>query len=522
MKVSQHAIVYWEASLPNSYSSQDISLSLYDNIQSSDFCLSFLNKAHTGDIKFSHWSRPAANSWDDLLTKPTMDIFVDWLHSTKNSQRDLSIFQERMGLISGQRKTLEEVGQEFDLTRERVRQIVNRFLLHLSHPTRRNRLMPFSIYLKKLFQKHGGIMTLREISNDKHFTGDLGCFSPMPVIELILYCCGMFSAFEYDYEHGYGSSDIGSVTWHLREIEPEAISVTRELAVTLVDKDPCKYSFEKLVAIVSAKSDVPIEITSASLRTYELIEQDFDGLMVRTGKTKYLTVPTMALIVLREIGVPSHFTVIAEKVNNRVPERNINPNHVLNSLCSPIFRWVDRGTYGLAEWGLPEIKPKENYAAAKKEIKLFLRELRRPATTIEIEEYLNKVAAEDPGFTLLSRPSIILYNNPQIFVNLGQGKWGLVEWNIAPKPKADAISLACEVLAENRTAWLTNQQLYIEMKSRGWTGPIIAVQRALDREVAKSRRCIRREELHGFHIQLYGLSSRDWNEKAVLDRLLGD
>ena len=123
---------------------------------------------------------------------------------------------------------------------------------------------------------------------------------------------------------------------------------------------------------------------------------------------------------------------------------------------------------------------------------------------------------------MLSTPSITLYSNPRLFVALGKGKWGLIEWNLTPKPIKDTISLACEVLAEDETAWLTTQQLYMEMKSRGWAAPIVAAQRALEREVAKPKRRIRGEELHGFNIRLYGLSSRDWNEDVVLDALLAD
>lgn len=522
MKTSRYAKVCWEALLLDSYLSQDRSSALCNDKDNRVFCLYFLSKARGGDIKIKHWAEPPVNNWQALLLKPTTDIFVDWLHSTKFSQRDLNIFEERMGLISGQRKTLEEIGQEFGITRERVRQITSRFLKHLSHPIRRKQLTPFGFYLKKLLQRRGGIMTLEEISRSGYSTVDFECFSPLPVIELILHCHGMFSALEYDYESGRGSSDIGSVTWHLREIEPEAISVTRKLAVTFVDKDPCKYSFEELVAIVSAESDVPIEITRASLRTYELIEQDSDGLMVRTGKTKYLTVSAMALIVLREIGVPSHFTVIAEKINNRFPERNLKSRDVHSRLGSPLFRWVDRGTYGLAEWGLPEIRPKENYAAAKKAIRMVLQDIGRPATIREIDEYFDVMKAQDQSFMLLSRTSVILNSNPQLFVSFGLGKWGLVEWNIPRRLPKDTVSLTCEILTEDETAWLTVQQLYMEMKSRGWIAPIVAVQRALDREVAKPKRHIRREELHGFYIQLYGLSSRDWNEEAVLNRLLAD
>jgi len=523
MKVSQRGTVHWEALLQDSHLSQGITSGLYDDAPMEDFCLHFLSKARDGNAIIKHWAQPPVSGWQDLLPKPTIDIFVDWLYSTNLDQRDLSIFKERMGLVSGRRKTLEEVGQEFGITRERVRQITHRFLRHLSHPMRRKRLAPFRAYLRKLFRKHDGIMTLEEISRDEYLAVCFEFFPLEPAIELILHCAGQFRALEYDYESGRGSSDISSVTWYLLEMEPESINVARKSAFTLISRDPCKYSFEELVEIVSAESNVPVETTKASLRTYKLIERDSDGLMIRAGwKAKPLTVSAMALLVLREGGVPLHFTAITEEINKHFPERNVTPNHVLNSLFSPIFRWVYRGTYGLAEWGLPEIKPKENYAAAKKAIKLFLQELNRPATTREVEEYLNKLADENPNFTLLSRALVILQNNPRLFVSLGQSNWGLVEWNMVPKPKVDAIALACNVLAEDETAWLTNQQLYMEMKSRGWTGPFIAVQRALDREVVKSKRRIQKAELHGFHIQLYGLSSRDWNEEAVLQNLLAD
>ena len=61
-----------------------------------------------------------------------------------------------------------------------------------------------------------------------------------------------------------------------------------------------------------------------------------------------------------------------------------------------------------------------------------------------------------------------------------------------------------------------NQQLAYTQKAA------ITVAQALEREVAKPKRRIRSEELHGFNIRLYGLSSRDWNEDVVLDALLAD
>jgi hypothetical protein len=183
---------------------------------------------------------------------------------------------------------------------------------------------------------------------------------------------------------------------------------------------------------------------------------------------------------------------------------------------------VGRGTYGLAEWGLPEIRPKENYSAGKEAVRLALQTIGQPALVGEIEEHLNKMTDGDYRNTFLSKPSIILYNNPQLFVSLGQGKWGLVEWNLSTKSTKDTTTLACDVLTEDDGAWLTIRQLYLEMRSRGWSGSITSLQKALDRELAKPQKRIQREQLHGFNILLYGLANQDWNEQTALTRLLAD
>jgi len=522
IQIQPHVTVYWESFMADSYLPQDLTQSPYDRISDIDFCLRLLSGVHSKDICTRHWAQPPESSWRNLLPNPAVDIFTDWLYLKKLGQRDLNIFEERMGLISGSRKTLEEVGHKFKLTRERVRQIIDRFLTHLSHPTRQQRLYPFSAYLKKLFEQHGGIMSLGEISSSQTVIHALEGFSTLAATELVLYGCGIIKALEYDYVSGRGGSDINSVTWHLAGIEPEHINKARQMADSLIDKNPGKYGFEELVREVSTVTGVTIETVKASLRTYKLIEQDPQGLIIKAGRTKYLTVPTMALMTLREAGVPLHFSVITEKINTRFPERNLRPNLVLNSLHSPVFRWVDRGTYGLAEWGLPEIRPKENYMASKKAVRTAIQKIGRPATITEIDETLSVMLGEDPSFVFLSTTSVILHNNPHIFVSLGYGKWALVEWNIAPKAAKKTVPLVCEILAEDGTAWLTTQQLYMEMKSRGWTGPTVAVQRALDREVLNPQRRIRKVELHGFNVQLYGLSSRDWNEETVLKSLLAD
>ena len=51
----------------------------------------------------------------------------------------------RFGLGDGYSRTLEEVGQDFALTRERIRQIQVKALRKLRHPVRQRKLKEFAL-----------------------------------------------------------------------------------------------------------------------------------------------------------------------------------------------------------------------------------------------------------------------------------------------------------------------------------------------------------------------------------------
>jgi RNA polymerase primary sigma factor len=59
------------------------------------------------------------------------------------NDRERAVVRMRFGLDDGQVRTLEEVGREFKVTRERIRQIESKTLAKLRHPTRSNRLRDY-------------------------------------------------------------------------------------------------------------------------------------------------------------------------------------------------------------------------------------------------------------------------------------------------------------------------------------------------------------------------------------------
>jgi RNA polymerase primary sigma factor len=59
------------------------------------------------------------------------------------SPREAEVIRLRYGLYNGRPLTLEEVGQRFNITRERIRQIEAKALRKLRHPSRARHLKGF-------------------------------------------------------------------------------------------------------------------------------------------------------------------------------------------------------------------------------------------------------------------------------------------------------------------------------------------------------------------------------------------
>ncbi len=78
----------------------------------------------------------------DAATRTLLNEAVSQALSELN-EREQAVVRLRFGLDDGQARTLEEVGREFGVTRERVRQIESKTLAKLRHPIRCQRLKEF-------------------------------------------------------------------------------------------------------------------------------------------------------------------------------------------------------------------------------------------------------------------------------------------------------------------------------------------------------------------------------------------
>ena len=65
------------------------------------------------------------------LLQEQLDSVLDTL-----SERERGVVRMRFGLTDGQPKTLDEIGQVYGVTRERIRQIESKTMSKLRHPSR--------------------------------------------------------------------------------------------------------------------------------------------------------------------------------------------------------------------------------------------------------------------------------------------------------------------------------------------------------------------------------------------------
>lgn len=94
--------------------------------------------SHLGDfIEDSEAMRPDEYTNQELL-KEQLNEVLDTL-----TDREENVLRLRFGLEDGQTKTLEQVGQQFGVTRERIRQIEAKALRKLRHPSRLKQLKDF-------------------------------------------------------------------------------------------------------------------------------------------------------------------------------------------------------------------------------------------------------------------------------------------------------------------------------------------------------------------------------------------
>ena len=94
--------------------------------------------SHLGDFIEDENALAPEDAASLMLLKEQLDKVLSTL-----TEREAKVLRLRFGLEDGRSRTLEEVGKEFDVTRERIRQIEAKALRKLRHPSRSKKVKDF-------------------------------------------------------------------------------------------------------------------------------------------------------------------------------------------------------------------------------------------------------------------------------------------------------------------------------------------------------------------------------------------
>ncbi|MBQ8080157.1 MAG: sigma-70 family RNA polymerase sigma factor, partial [Oscillospiraceae bacterium] len=94
--------------------------------------------SHLGDFIPDDDAPAPADAASHTLLKEQLEEVLSTL-----TDREANVLRLRFGLIDGRARTLEEVGAQFNVTRERIRQIEAKALRKLRHPSRSKKVKDF-------------------------------------------------------------------------------------------------------------------------------------------------------------------------------------------------------------------------------------------------------------------------------------------------------------------------------------------------------------------------------------------
>jgi DNA-directed RNA polymerase delta subunit len=357
-------------------------------------------------------SRPSSQV-EQGRTSPTLDEAFNELFGTLQNARQSMVLRLRYGLNDGIPRTLEEVGQRFDITRERVRQIEDKALRRIYHPTRRHILDNIARPFQFVLQQAGGILRENQISEKISQVTVLGKIDPIGATRFVL---GVTS----------GLQEIEDGIWALKEYPLEHFSMVTSAAALRLEKNQSRMRYNKLVSEVrkmlessndAAQREVDTLFIEACLQADPQFEISDDGWCI-LAKWQRSYIDEM-VEVLRDKGKPLHFREIASGVeallngNQKVSEHNI---HAVLQRRQDLFVWVGQGTYGLVEWG---IQRPTYYMEIISDI------LEAEGEPLPAEEIIRRVEELRP----CKKTSIMMYLTiNDRFAEFGPGIFGLRKW----------------------------------------------------------------------------------------------
>ncbi|MBP9718492.1 hypothetical protein KBD59_04325 [Candidatus Gracilibacteria bacterium] len=281
------------------------------------------------------------------LTKILEDIFLVL------SPKEKEVIIKRFSLNNEPKQTLEKIGQQFSVTRERVRQIEKIALGKLRRTLENSKLSEVARVAKELTTTHGGLCEeeqltseiLQEIASTSEPDGHIVKLALAIHPELIrVEKNGVYHAF-----------------WKIKGISDESIAMVCGLVHEILLKKKEVVSIAEVVNEVESdvkERNAPVNLSREAIISALRVDVRFKRVPEGIGLVMWRhinpkSIRDKAYIVLKREAKPLHFVEIANRITESAFDRKVVTTQAVHNelIRDEHFVLVGRGLYGLKEWG---------------------------------------------------------------------------------------------------------------------------------------------------------------------------
>jgi hypothetical protein len=282
----------------------------------------------------------------NALEEPTLfelaSIFISPL-----PERSQDIIRKRFGLASQEGETLEKIGQDYKITRERVRQIITDAIKNISRKEDDAKFKQAEDWIVFTIEKNYGIIREKEILK-KLGSRD---FREVNALKLFAQCSKIITEV---FEKGTLEKSwvLSKDTVHLvKKVHLESKDILEKERKPLNDEEILKRIKERIVEMESGQIlsflSVLTEIKKNVFGKWGI--KHWDEISPKGTREKIY-------LILKETKKPLHFTEIALLIDQyKLGKKKAHPQTVHNELIKDEkFVLIGRGIYALKQWGYEE------------------------------------------------------------------------------------------------------------------------------------------------------------------------
>ncbi len=285
---------------------------------------------------------------------PTMDLtqILEELFLVL-SEKEKEVVTRRFALTGDSRQTLEKIGQHFDVTRERIRQIESIALQKLRRTVSSTKLKHVNELAKQVLDQNGGVKLektlISQVLNLIHSVNEVDG----NIIRLSL---------AVDESVNQERTSNLKPFWHSTKITTTNINTIADKAESVLGKQKDIVDEERLVnmvraALANSSKNFKAETIAATFELDPRLKSTEDGWGLMTWRhINPRSLRDKALIIMRDIQKPIHFVEIANKIaEHGFDKKVVTVQAVHNELIrDDKFVLIGRGLYALREWGYAE------------------------------------------------------------------------------------------------------------------------------------------------------------------------